>query len=702
MAVDRTPEEQQAINYAFGNGATWAILTNFEVFRLFNARRDWLVLSFETPYAYRDDFDLLWQLAYPNLLRGSLDALSNQRHSEEVDRDYLSFINEWRERLAKDLLNRVGQNRWLVRDDGSIDLAALRAVVQRYLDRLVIARFAEDHLVVPPGTLRTFYEVRRTNPYAHSMQQFLDNFFRRFDEQHNSALFAPGLVDQASFSDDALLPLIDKLYEARFRAMPADILGNTYEQYLGKALAFDSSGTIVSRDNLETRKKQGSYYTPQVIVRYIVDNSLGRWLYGTRDGRPDGEPVEGEGRKTSAELADLRVLDSACGSGSFLIYAYEVLARFYEAEIARLEAIIIEGTRTLAQHDPTTPQYVDTRVEVERAQHELARIRDHYPRLILERHLYGVDLDPQAAEIAVVNLMMRAMERRGRDKRLPLILNQNVKVGNSLVGMRPDDPRMAEHADALRQIADLRARLVAAPHGAEHDRILSDLEAAGETLRAALDAPFKAYFTDLDRVRPFHWGAEFPEVFYLTPRPPLHAGEGGQGGSVGTGLALSAGADPTVGTTHASSAADGETERTRHASSLRPPRAGTGFTIVIGNPPWEIVKPDLREFYAQFDAKIESHYTRAQVEGAHRRIAGRGPGAPEDLRRRRQGHRADRCLRPRVCRLHPPGPGRHRHPQAVPGADVRPAARRRAARLPGAVGDLHRSGHEGPARDAAE
>src|SRR5439155_22796114 len=91
MAVDRTPEEQQAINYAFANNGTWASLTNFERLRLFNARRDWLVLSFEDPKAYLNDFDLLWQLAYHNVVKGSLDTLSNQRLSAEVDTNYLKF-----------------------------------------------------------------------------------------------------------------------------------------------------------------------------------------------------------------------------------------------------------------------------------------------------------------------------------------------------------------------------------------------------------------------------------------------------------------------------------------------------------------------------------------------------------------------------------------------------------------------------------
>ena len=149
MAVDRTPEEQQAINYAFSNNGTWAILTNFEKLRLFNARRDWLVLSFEEPSAYLHEFDLLWQLSYENVLNGSLDVLSNQRLRENVDNDYLAFINEWRERLAQDIVERQAENHWAFQADGNINLTQLRAVVQRFLDRLVVIRFAEDDLVIP-------------------------------------------------------------------------------------------------------------------------------------------------------------------------------------------------------------------------------------------------------------------------------------------------------------------------------------------------------------------------------------------------------------------------------------------------------------------------------------------------------------------------------------------------------------------------
>ncbi|MFO7538416.1 MAG: DNA methyltransferase [Chloroflexota bacterium] len=341
MAVDRTAQEQQAINYAFQNGGTWAILTNFEKLRLFNARRDWLVLSFEEPRAYLDDFDLFWLLSYENVLNGRLDDLSNQRHREDVDATYLDFINHWRQRLAQDVLERPSQNPWAFDDKGQVRLAELRAVVQRVLDRLVVVRFAEDHLVIPSGTLLSIQELREKNPYTLPLSDSLRVLYEQFDHYHNSALFAPHPADQARFSDETLNGLVRKLYEARYRAMTPDIMGNTYEQYLGKTLVLNhvaGRNRIETADNLETRKKQGSYYTPQVIVRYLVDNSLGRYLYATANGRPEGDPLPGERRKTAVDIQTLRLIDPACGSGSFLIYAYQVLADFYRSEIQRIKA----------------------------------------------------------------------------------------------------------------------------------------------------------------------------------------------------------------------------------------------------------------------------------------------------------------------------------------------------------------------------
>ena len=513
MATDRTREEQQAINYAFENGGKWAILTNFERFRLFNARRDWLVLAFETPAAYKDDFEQLWQLSWDEIHRGSLERLDNQRIVKDVDTNYLDFINKQREQLAIDITLNPEANGWAYTDSGTLRLDLLRAVVQRFLDRLVVVRFAEDHYVITPGSLMRAYDYGRDNPYAREPHHYLREFFQHFDANHNSALFASSEVDQATFSEEVLSPLIENLYEARFRAMPADIIGNTYEEYLAKTLVLED-GVIAIQDNLETRKAQGSYYTPQYIVEFIVDHTLGRYLYGTRNGKPDGVSAEGQERRTSTDIRDLRVLDSACGSGSFLIYAYQVLATFYELEIARLTAEFDAKIKEIAARFATAT--VDDRVEAQRIEDERDYLRDNYRRLILERHLYGVDLDPQAAEIAVMNLILRALEGSKNGKKLPLILNQNIKVGNSLIGISPDDPRLDEHASALAAIRRLRVELIQTDHSnPRHSDIQVELESATQDLKRDLQEPHSGLSL------PFHWSIEFPEVFVDENGKPL-------------------------------------------------------------------------------------------------------------------------------------------------------------------------------------
>ncbi len=505
MATDRTREEQQAINYAFENGGKWAILSNFERLRLFNARRDWLVLAFETPAAYKEDFEQLWQLSWEEMHRGSLERLDNQRIVKDVDTNYLDFINQQREQLAIDITLNREVNAWAYSETEELRLGALRAVVQRFLDRLVVVRFAEDHYVINPGSLKRAYDYGKDNPYAREPYDYLREFFRHFDENHNSALFASSEVDAAAFSETVLTPLIDKLYEARFRAMPADIIGNTYEEYLAKTIVLED-GVITIRDNLETRKAQGSYYTPRYIVEFIVDHTLGRYIYGTQNGKPNGITAYGQKRQTSADIRDLRVLDSACGSGSFLIYAYQILSTFYQSEITRLTEEFDQKIKDIAARFATAT--IEDRIEAQRIENEREYLRNNYRQIILEKHLYGVDLDPQAAEIAVMNLILRALEGSKQSEKLPLILNQNIKVGNSLIGLRPDDPRLADHADALATIRRLRNELIETDHNEpRHREIQVELESATEDLKREFQSQYSV------SALPFQWYIEFPEAF---------------------------------------------------------------------------------------------------------------------------------------------------------------------------------------------
>ncbi len=313
----------------------------------------------------------------------------------------------------------------------------------------------------------------------------------------------------------------------------------------------------------------------------------------------------GVGRKTAQDIVNLRILDSACGSGSFLIYAYQVLARFYESEIERLTAERDARVQAMAAHFEQIT--VDERIEIQRIENEIARLRE-YPRLILETHLYGVDLDPQAAEIATVNLIMRAMEGRHHEKRLPLILGQSVKVGNSLVGLRPDDPRMQQYRREIAELIGMRRLLTTDP---DKDKPQPEVKRDFRffmTLEEAASIPNPK--SREEAVKLVLARMAEPETPPLPSDPAHETYYELEAKTQALREMLNAVLNYGVPTPDPSPLRKEGSKAEEKGEPLDNP----GFTIIFGNPPWEIVKPDLREFYAQFDPAIESHLNRAQVE----------------------------------------------------------------------------------------
>ncbi|MBN1259112.1 MAG: N-6 DNA methylase [Anaerolineae bacterium] len=518
MSVDRTREEQQAINYAYEQGIRWAVLTNFEQLRLFDAFRDTLVLSFETPRELQERFEELWYLSFEEAQRGRLDELHAHRERADIDAEYLNLINVWRLRLGEDIYGRKGNRTLLINPHtGDVDIHKLRDAVQRILDRLVVIRYAEDRLVIEPDQLYRLVETTRRVRYL-SLPALIREFFYGFNVQHDGTLFADHLCDRLEIGQDVLSAVIHNLYDARFRAMSPDIMGNTYEQYLGQTLVIKDDA-VQTADNLETRKHQGSYYTPEYIVRYIVDQTLGRLLYATENGQPDGIPVDAMQPKTLEEIdgtqgRPLKVLDPASGSGSFLIYAYQVLETFYQRGIKQLQ---VERDARASKMLADRRMPMDIRIELADLDHRLDDLKDYRNR-ILERHLYGVDLDPQAAELAAVNLMLRALKRGWR---LPLILNQNIKVGNSLICGMPMPPTLEGKTDFLEpitaQLSELRHLRLQQQNLSANGNTVEGLQSRIDTLRsevnATLNSSLTEYFDDVETRHPFNWIVEFPEVF---------------------------------------------------------------------------------------------------------------------------------------------------------------------------------------------
>ena len=299
---------EQAINYSWNKGCTWAILTDFEAIKVFNAdvstRNLKESLFFEIPVdEYLSQFDQLWLLSKEAFKQGLLDKEA-EKWGKKVKRtpvgDMLfQDLTEWRNLLTKH-----------VHVQNKLDHEELDEGVQRIIDRLVFIRVTEDRGIEPNILLSAL----RTRSEGRSLAKILAQIFRNFDEGYNSKLFTPHASENWHIDNESLEMVINGLYETKdgyrydFSAISSDVLGGIYEQYLGHILRQAKKRASVKKEH-KKRKEHGIYYTPTFIVKYIVKNTLGRML--------EEMPLN--------KAMNIRILDPACGSGSFLVEALDVM-----------------------------------------------------------------------------------------------------------------------------------------------------------------------------------------------------------------------------------------------------------------------------------------------------------------------------------------------------------------------------------------
>ena len=324
-----------------------------------------------------------------------------------VDEAFLRDMENWRVDLAEHLHK---QARFI---DRQLNQRELNHLVQRTIDRIVFLRIAEDRNLESYGRLERAASIRR-GVYNQIKQLYL-----AADRRYNSGLFhfdpadksrpdADTLSMEIYIVDNVLRRIIGDLYPPRsryqFSVISADILGQVYERFLGKVIEVHSDGETTSvtvEEKPEVRKAGGVYYTPSYIVDYIVENTVGALL---KDRTPD-------------ETMTLRVLDPACGSGSFLTGAYDYLLDWH-----------------LTQYQQAPERY----------RNRLRRIVGGYvldireKRRILLDNIYGVDLDQNAVEVSKLSLLLKMLENEHDtlDIEEPLLpdLSGNIKWGNSLIG----------------------------------------------------------------------------------------------------------------------------------------------------------------------------------------------------------------------------------------------------------------------------
>ncbi|MSP14196.1 MAG: restriction endonuclease subunit R [Chloroflexi bacterium] len=426
----------QLRRYAWSAKLPLSILTDFEEFAVYDCRvkpdqGDGPGVA-RTLYFTFKEYPARWEeiagiFAREAVLKGSFDkyAESNKakKGTTEVDAAFLQEIENWRKLLAQNLALRNPQ----------LSQRALNLAVQSTIDRLIFLRICEDRGIEEYGQLMALLN-------GSQVYERLGYLLRRADERYNSGLFhfhaeagsrpEAGRADPPDeltlnliIDDKPLKEIIGDLYYPaspyEFSVLPAEILGQVYEQFLGKVIRLTAGHHAVVEDKPEVKKAGGVYYTPAYIVAYIVKQTVGK-LVEDKTLRQAG----GEGK-----APPLRVLDPACGSGSFLIGAYQFLLDWFR------DGYVADG-----------PEKWTTGRSARLFQHsggDWALTTGERKRILLN-HIYGVDIDPQAVEVTKLSLLLKVLEGENQQtlaRQLSLFqeralpdLGANIKCGNSLIG----------------------------------------------------------------------------------------------------------------------------------------------------------------------------------------------------------------------------------------------------------------------------
>ncbi|QIG88545.1 N-6 DNA methylase [Chryseobacterium sp. POL2] len=402
----------QVRRYGWSAKMPISIITDFEEFAIYdcntkpkpNDKASNGRIKYLTYDNYISEFDFIWDtFAKERVLRGSFDKyITSDKHKKgtsTVDNEFLQSLDKWRKELA---LNIALRNKNITEEE-------LNFVVQHTIDRIIFLRIAEDRSVEQYGDLQT--DIKSGDFYQNLLFRF-----HQANQKYNSGLFdfeKDKISKEISIDNKVVKSIISELYYPicpyEFSVLSVEILGSAYEQFLGKQISLSANGRAIIEEKPEVRKAGGVYYTPQYIVDYIVENTIGKQIQN----------------KTPKEISKLKVVDPACGSGSFLIGAYQYLLDWHKDYYSN-NGKPSKGNK----NNPLTPLGELTTAEKKR---------------ILLNNIYGVDLDSNAVEVTKLSLLLKCMEGETKetieaqtklfhDRILPT-LDNNIKSGNSLIDL---------------------------------------------------------------------------------------------------------------------------------------------------------------------------------------------------------------------------------------------------------------------------
>jgi hypothetical protein len=477
---DDTGPALQIRRYAWNARLPLSILTDFEEFAVYDCTKKPMQgdtastarIAYFTFKEYPEKWDWIASIfSQDSILQGSFDRFAEgtkgKRGTATVDEAILADIEEWRNDLAHNLALR----------NPSLTVDELNVAVQKTIDRILFLRICEDRGIEQYGCLQKLLE--GPNIYLRLL-----GLFQRADTRYNSGIFhfkkeagwdeLPDTLTPGLTIDDAIFKkIIKRLYYPEspyeFSVISPVILGQVYEQFLGKVIRLTPGHLAKVEYKPEVKKAGGVYYTPQYIVDYIVQHTVGELVKG----------------KNPREAVKLRILDPACGSGSFLLGAYQHLLDWHiswyihnlvpvlaekPATSPDVQALLPEPAQKSGKRgsggDTTLPIYKATNGSASRTRSDWKLTTTERKRILLN-NIYGVDIDTQAVEVTKLSLLLKVLEEENQEnvsKQLKLFderalpsLHQNIKCGNSLIGtdiyadvqVTLDDPDVAKQINAF-------------------------------------------------------------------------------------------------------------------------------------------------------------------------------------------------------------------------------------------------------------
>ncbi len=429
----------QLRRYAWSAKLPLGVLTDFEEFAVYESRSKpdqsdsaatgrVMFLNYKDYLARWDEIAAIF--SREAVLKGSFDqyagGLKGKKGTTEVDDAFLEEMEHWRDLLARMLALR----------NPDLQVPELNYAVQMTIDRIVFLRICEDRGIERENQLQELLE-------GDDVYERLCQMFRQADSRYNSGLFhfaeekgqsshPDDLTLRLAIDDKVLKEIIGDLYYPSpyvFREIPADILGQVYERFLGKVIRLTAGHQAKVEEKPEVRKAGGVYYTPTYIVNYIVKNTVGKLLEGHPTPSPSPDEIHvGRGEMTPKEAAGIKILDPACGSGSFLLGAYQYLLDWH--------------TKWYSEHEPEK-WAKGKNPPIYQAQGGGWRLTTSEKKRILLSNIHGVDIDPQAVEVTKLSLSLKVLEGESqesigaqlglfKERALP-DLGRNIQCGNSLI-----------------------------------------------------------------------------------------------------------------------------------------------------------------------------------------------------------------------------------------------------------------------------